>query len=150
MRRIRRRTRAVPSSSLSRSSGKMAKVQQLPTYGGDPVGAAIAINDQGQVVGISGPCAAFDPNLGLYMVDSHALLWQDGRVTDLGNLGGGGRPFGLDRRHHVSRLPLDHTLPGDFASLALGINDGGAVVGTSLSASFSPSRTFVAHLGRRA
>ena len=66
------------------------RIHELPTYPGDPNGAAFSINDSGQAVGISGPCSAFNPNLGLYLVDSHALLWQDGTVTDLGNLGGDG------------------------------------------------------------
>ena len=111
---------------------------------------------------MSSPCAAFNPNLGLYLVDSHAWLWQDGRVTDLGNLGGDGQFGGnhacaINNRGQVvghSDLTGDTTfhaylwtreagmrdlgtLPGDFASLAIGINDRGEVVGASLAANFS-------------
>ena len=111
---------------------------------------------------MSGPCAPFDPNLELYLVDSHALLWQDGKVTDLGNLGGDGRFGGnhacaINNQGHVvghSDLTGDTTfhaylwtrqtgmrdlgtLPGDFASLAIGISDRGEVVGGSLDANFN-------------
>jgi probable HAF family extracellular repeat protein len=138
------------------------KIQPLPTYPGDPDGAALGINDNGQVVGVSGPCAVFNPNLGLYLVDSHALLWQDGTVTDLGNLGGdggfgGNHACAINNQGQVvghSDLTGDttfhaylwaketgmkdlETLLGDFASLALGINDRGEVVGASLDANFS-------------
>ena len=54
------------------------QVHELRTFPGDPVGMAFAINYWGQAAGYSGNCTtAF-----------HALLWQDGMVTDLGNLGG--------------------------------------------------------------
>jgi probable HAF family extracellular repeat protein len=137
-------------------------IHELPTYPGDPDGAALGINDNGQVVGVSGPCAAFNPNLGLYLLDSHALLWQDGKVTDLGNLGGDGRFGGnhacaINNQGHVvghSDLTGDTTfhaylwtretgmrdlgtLPGDFASLAIGISDRGEVVGGSLDVNFN-------------
>jgi probable HAF family extracellular repeat protein len=142
---------------------EQGKIRQLPTFVGDAVGGALAINEVGQSVGISGPCAAFDPNLGLYMIDVHALLWQNGVVTDLGNLGGDGL-FGGNHACAINNLGqvVGHsdltddatfhgylwtqatgmmdlgTLAGDFASLALGINDGGVVVGMSLAADFSP------------
>jgi len=147
------------------------KIQELPTVSGDPNGAALAINDNGQVVGISGPCAAFDPNIGVNLVDIHAWIWQDGTVTDLGNLGGDGKGGGnhacaINNKGQVvghSDLAGDATfhaylwnratgmqdlgtLPGDAASLAIGINDGGDVVGASLDASFNP-RAFVRQNG---
>jgi len=56
-------------------------VQELPTFAGDPDGEALAINDIGQAVGDSGACTMFQ---------RHALLWQNGSATDLGNLGGTG------------------------------------------------------------
>jgi probable HAF family extracellular repeat protein len=138
------------------------RIQELSTFG-DPVGVAAAINDRGQVVGASGTCGPFNVNSGLYLVENHALLWDHGAVTDLGNLGGTG---GLAGNHACainnlgqvvghSELPnnttfhgflwtselgmrdLD-TLPNDAASLALGINDRGEVVGASLDANFNP------------
>lgn len=56
---------------------------ELPPYGHDTSGAATAINDRGQVVGISGDC---DQSVGRKTA-RHAVLWDKGTVTDLGNLG---------------------------------------------------------------
>ena len=143
------------------------RIQQLPLPAGDVVGGALAINSRGQAVGISGACTPFNPNLGLYMKDAHAVMWQNGVVTDLGNLGGDG---GFGGNHacaiNTSGQVVGHsdlagdtafhayiwakgtgmkdigTLPGDFASLALGINDGAVVVGASLDPNFN-SRAFI-------
>jgi len=140
------------------------KIRKLPTHTGDSYGVAAQINDHGQVVGASGACAAFNPNSGLYLVENHALLWEnDGSVHDLGNLGGTGGIAGnhacaLNNRGQVvghSELTNNTTfhgflwtretgmqdlgtLPGDYASLGLGINDRGDVVGASLDTSFNP------------
>jgi probable HAF family extracellular repeat protein len=98
----------------------------------------------------------------VYLVENHALLWENGVATDLGNLGGTGGIAGnhacaINNRGQVvghSELTNDTTfhgflwtkaagmrdlgtLPGDYASLALGINDGGEVVGASLDANFN-------------
>jgi probable HAF family extracellular repeat protein len=114
-------------------------------------------------VGASGTCAAFNPNSGVYLAENHALLWENGAVTDLGNLGGTGGIAGNhacainNRGQVVGHSELTNnttfhgfvwtkasgmqdlgTLPGDYASLALGINDGGEVVGASLDANFNP------------
>src|ERR1035438_10055639 len=63
-------------------------IHKLPTLGGDPNGVAFMINDNGQAVGASGNCATFNP-IDLYnLVPVHALLWEKGKATDLGNLGG--------------------------------------------------------------
>ena len=59
------------------------KLQQLPTLAGDPDGAAVAINERNQIVGISGPCGD-DDGLGA----RHAVLWENGTVINLGNFGG--------------------------------------------------------------
>jgi len=60
------------------------KVRQLPAFPGDPDAAATAINDAGQVVGISGLCSVA---IGGYSA-IHAVLWEDGHPIDLHNLGG--------------------------------------------------------------
>jgi probable HAF family extracellular repeat protein len=142
---------------------KNGAIQELPTHPGDTDGVAAFINDKGQAVGASGTCASFNPNSGLYLVEDHALLWENGRVTDLGNLGGSGGIAGnhacaINNRGQVvghSELADDTTfhgflwtgetgmrdlgtLPGDSASLGLGIDDGGEVVGASLDANFNP------------
>jgi probable HAF family extracellular repeat protein len=143
------------------------KAQQLALPAGDTVGAALAINAEGQAVGISGTCLPFNQNLGLYMRDTHAVTWQNGAVTDLGNLGGDGG-FGGNHACAINNYGqvVGHsdlagdtafhayiwskatgmkdigTLAGDFASLGLGINDGGVVVGASFDPNFN-SRAFL-------
>jgi probable HAF family extracellular repeat protein len=139
-------------------------IHKLPTFGGDPDGVAQQINDKGEVVGGSGTCAAFNTNLFFNLVPVHALLWEKGKATDLGNLGGktgqagGNIALDINIRGQVvgnSDLPGDTTfhaflwtrrtgmqdlgtLSGDVASLSISINDGGSVVGASLDANFNP------------
>jgi hypothetical protein len=89
----------------------------LPVFPGDSDGFAYSINDLGQVVGASGPCTAFNANLGVYMAPKHAMLWEGGAAINLGNLGGDGLghqqqrpgcgPFRSDGRHDVSHLSVD-------------------------------------------
>jgi len=55
----------------------------LPLLSGDSSGAATAINDRGQIVGISGSC---DQAVGRYTA-KHAVVWNNGIPTDIGNLG---------------------------------------------------------------
>jgi probable HAF family extracellular repeat protein len=62
----------------------LTEMRQLRPYPGDPDSAATAINDLGQVVGISGICenAVGDQSA------THAVLWENnGEVVNLGNLG---------------------------------------------------------------
>jgi len=129
--------------------------EALPLFSGDSSGAATAINNRGQIVGISGVC---DQAVGRRTA-MHALLWDKGTVTDLGNLGaklwitpmalnqsgdivGFGatsetdlngdflRAFIWTRRDGMKRIDplpgLDHVL-----SQATGINESGQVVGSS-------------------
>jgi probable HAF family extracellular repeat protein len=60
------------------------RIRELPLLPGDSSGAATAINDRGQIVGISGIC---DQAVGRFTA-IHAVLWDDGEVIDIGNLGG--------------------------------------------------------------
>jgi len=123
------------------------KVHELPTLAGDTAGAAIVINDLGQIAGISGTCT----NRAL-----HAVFWQNGTVIDMGNLGGTGNnsPNDINNRGQVvgySNLSGDETahaflwgkrsgmkdlgtLAGDFSSSGDGINNLGQVVGGSCDA----------------
>ncbi len=152
-----------PVSQFKPVTWKNGRIHELPTFPGDPAGVAAWINDEGQAAGASGTCGSFNPNSGLYLVENHALLWEkDGSVHDLGNLGGTGGIAGnhacsLNNRGQVvghSELPNDTTfhgflwtrktgmqdlgtLDGDYASLALGINDSGEVVGASLDSNFN-------------
>lgn len=58
-------------------------IQELPLISGDTSGAATAINNRGQIVGISGIC---DQAVGRHTA-KHAVLWDKGEVIDIGNLG---------------------------------------------------------------
>ena len=138
-------------------------IHKLPTFGGDPDGVAQEINDNGEVVGGSGTCATFNANFLYNLVPVHALLWEKGKATDLGNLGGqtgqagGNIAYDVNNQGQVvgnSDLPGDTTfhaflwtkrtgmqdlgtLSGDVASLSISINDAGSVVGASLDANFN-------------
>jgi len=59
-------------------------LRQLPLFPGDDSSAATAINDSGQIVGISGTC---DQAIGRKTA-LHAVLWDQGTVQALGDLGG--------------------------------------------------------------
>jgi probable HAF family extracellular repeat protein len=54
-------------------------IHDLPLIPGDSSGAATAINDNGQIVGISGIC---DQAVGRHTA-KHAVLWENGAVTDI-------------------------------------------------------------------
>jgi probable HAF family extracellular repeat protein len=132
------------------------RVRVLPPLPGDTAGAATALNDRGQVVGISGYC---DQAVGRFSA-IHAVLWQHGRPISIGTLGGvawntpmainergevvgfsnvsaaaGGnfdaQAFLWTRRGGIRKIGV---LSGDSTSQALGINDRGEVVGTSCNA----------------
>lgn len=135
------------------------RMHELPPLPGDTSGAATAINDRGQVVGISGTC---DQAVGRRTA-AHAVLWEKGKVIDIGNLGGDwwNTPYAINQRGDVvgfASLPGDDpdnpelraflwtrrggirnlgTLPGDVSSEAHGINDRGQVVGVSCDAAGS-------------
>lgn len=142
------------------------QITQLPTFHGDPTAAATAINDRGQIVGVSGICGS---SVGALSA-KHAVMWQNGEVIDLGSLGGAGwnTPMAINDAGAVvgfSDLPGDdnaqapnfqaflwtaahgmknlRTLPGDVFSEALGINAQGQIVGLSASAGFASSRAVV-------
>lgn len=135
------------------------RVAELPPLSGDTSGAATALNDSGQIVGISGTC---DQAVGRFTA-AHAVLWEDGRVRDLGNLGGNAwnTPMAINQRGEIvgfAGQPGDDpdnpqlraflwtrrggiqnlgTLPGDVYSEAHGINEQGEVVGVSCDAAGS-------------
>jgi probable HAF family extracellular repeat protein len=147
------------------------EVEELPMVKGDLNGMAFAINENAQVAGASGGCSSFNPNLLASLQPLHALLWETGKVIDLGNLGGtgnGGGIFALNLNNTgqvigSSDLPGDKvfhaflwskltgmedigTLEGDVNSAAVGINDSEVVTGVSLDADFNP-RAFIRRAG---
>jgi probable HAF family extracellular repeat protein len=135
------------------------QMQELHPILDDSSSAATAINNKGQVVGISGRC---DRAFGRFSA-FHAVLWENGAPTDLGNFGGvaWNTPTAINSHGQVagfSDFPGDQagglnshaflwskqngledlkTLPGDAISLAFGINDRGQVVGQSIGANGS-------------
>jgi probable HAF family extracellular repeat protein len=137
---------------------KLGQVTELSPLHPDPDSAATAINDKGQIVGISGLCS----NAVGGASAQHAVLWENGMVIDIGNFDGGmawntptainnrgqvvgfanlpGTPGGAlnpvaflwDKEHSIQELaPIGE----DTNSWAWGINGQGQVVGQSFGAS---------------
>src|SRR5437773_8018677 len=132
-------------------------IQDLPLIPGDSSGAATAINDIGQIVGISGIC---DQAVGRHTA-KHAVLWENGTVTDIypnppapwwntptainqrGDVVGfAGDPafvegdvlhaFMWTKEDGIRQLkPLPHRTPKHVDSEAYGINEARQVVGVS-------------------
>ena len=146
------------------------RIRELPTVSGDPDGAATAINDTGDIVGISGTC---DQAVGRFSA-KHAVLWQNFRAIDIGSFGGisWNTPQAINNRGVVVgflNLPGDTQgqfqpvgfiwtktdglrkilpLPGDTNSVANGINDLGQVVGQSFNAKTGAARAFIWENGK--
>jgi probable HAF family extracellular repeat protein len=136
-------------------------IQELLPLGDDSSSAATAINEGGQVVGISGAC---DRARGRFSA-AHAVVWESGSNTPtrLPDLGGVAWNTPTTINHHgdiagFSDPPGDQnggliahavlwprtggivdlkTLDGDAISLAFGINDKLQVVGQSIGAAGS-------------
>src|SRR5213082_474746 len=140
--------------------GSPDQIHELPLIPGDTSGAATAINDNGQIVGISGIC---DQAVGRRTA-KHAVLWENGTVTDIypnppapwwntptainqrGDLVGfAGDPafvegdvlhaFIWTREDGIRQLkPLPNRTPKHVDSEAYGINEARQVVGVSCDA----------------
>ena len=148
------------------SNGKI-KVRALRPFGDNSASAATAINDAGQVVGISGDC---DQSVGRFSA-RHAVLWEkDGKPTELPNLGGAAwhTPMDINAQGDVVGFsnpsgPGDpgvfiarafywtygaakavdlEALAGDLFSEAFALNNHGQVVGVSFGGS-NGSRAFL-------
>jgi probable HAF family extracellular repeat protein len=144
-------------------------IHDLPLIPGDTSGAATAINDNGQIVGISGIC---DQAVGRHTA-KHAVLWENGRVRDIypnppapwwntptainqrGDVVGfAGDPafvegdivhaFMWTREDGIRHLkPLPRRTPPHVDSEAYGINEARQVVGVSCDANFVDCRAVV-------
>jgi probable HAF family extracellular repeat protein len=149
--------------------GPPDQIQNLPLIQGDSSGAATAINDHGQIVGISGIC---DQAVGRHTA-KHAVLWQNGTVTDIypnppapwwntptainqrGDVVGfAGDPafvegdivhaFMWTREDGIRNLkPLPHRTPQHVDSEAYGINEARQVVGVSCDADQTDCRAVI-------
>ena len=140
------------------------QIHEFPLYAGDTSGSATAINDAGQAVGISGIC---DQAIGRYTA-AHAVLWQNGTVTNLGNLGADywNTPTAINQRGDVvgfAGVPGDvdgnilrafiwtkengikplGSLPGHPHTEAYGINESRQVVGLACDPDFADCRAFI-------
>jgi probable HAF family extracellular repeat protein len=129
------------------------QITQLPLVQGDTTGSVQGINDQGSVVGATGPCAPFN-DLRLGWV--HATLWQNGQVIVLPTLGGTSWNIAFDINEYGEMAGQGELtngaihalfwktaksvkdlgfLPGDNESSAVTINNEGQIVGESNSES---------------
>lgn len=129
---------------------KKNHIKELPPIVGDTSGAGVGINDNGDVVGESGPCGLGQDSLSAYL---HAVLWRRGKPIALPTLGGtnsnigfsineGGEAAGYSALTgnatvhaafwKTSRSVADlGTLPGDAQSYGVSINNAGQIVGAS-------------------
>lgn len=87
--------------------------QQLAPYGSDADGAATAINNKGQAIGISGDCANAIGGASA----KHMVLWYGDTVTSLPTLGGQywNTPMDINENGSITGFS---DLPGDSASSA--------------------------------
>jgi probable HAF family extracellular repeat protein len=128
------------------------EMRELPPLPGDSTSAATAINDRGQVVGISGACGVAVGDVSA----AHAVIWDNGVPTRIDDFGGHtwNTPNAINNDGVVvgSSLPADKEgtrffrafvwtkeggtrmldqIEGDVRSSASAINDAGQIVGFS-------------------
>ena len=128
------------------------QMRELPPLPGDSTSAATAINDKGQVVGISGACGIAVGDVSA----AHAVIWENGVPTRIPDFGGHAwnTPTAINNDGVVVGFSLpaaaDGTrfyrafvwtresgtkmldqIPGDVRSAAFGINEDGTIVGLS-------------------
>jgi probable HAF family extracellular repeat protein len=150
----------------------LGEMAQLSPLAPDPDSAATAINDKGQIVGISGLCS----NAVGGTSAQHAVLWEDKNAPpiNLGNFDGGlawntptalnnrgqvvgfgnqqGSPansfnpigFFWEKEHGIQPIP---PIGDDKQSWAWGINERGQVVGQSFNLNTGAARAFLYERG---
>src|SRR5215813_4604470 len=136
-------------AALWEPNGELRELSPLP---GDSTSAATAINDNGQVVGISGACGVAVGDVSA----AHAVIWENGVPTRIPDFGGHAwnTPTAINNDGVVVGFSLpaaaDGTrfyrafvwtkergtrmldqIPGDVRSAAFGINSDGTIVGLS-------------------
>ncbi len=151
----------------------LGEMTQLSPFGSDPDSAATAINDKGQIVGISGLCA----NAAGATSAEHAVLWENKYATpiDLGNFDGGlawntptainnrgqvvgfgnqqgssasaFNPIGFFWNEHHKIVAID-PIGDDTNSWAWGINERGQAVGQSFNQNTGAARAFLYEDGK--
>jgi probable HAF family extracellular repeat protein len=146
---------------------KTATITALQVYPGDSDGTADALNDKGQMAGISGECSNAVGGASAI----HAVFWQDQNSTpiDMGNLGGQAwnTPNGMNSKGEVvgfgnpsgdKNAPFNPiafywsqstgmvnlgTLDPFPNSIAYAINNKGLIVGQGLNLSTGASHAFI-------
>jgi probable HAF family extracellular repeat protein len=133
------------------------EIHTLAPLPGDISAWAIGINVSEQIIGDSGDCVSpnFNGPGGTFL--QHGAIWQHGRATNIGTLGGSfANTRNINSKGQVvghSSLPGDTTVhtfvwqkgvmrdlgvvPGDFLSVGYGLNDSGQVVGGSCDQNFN-------------
>ncbi len=136
---------------------KQNQIRELPPLPGDSVSSATALNDRGQVVGISGSCSIAVGGLSA----KRNVFWKNGQPTDIGDFGGiaWNTPMAINQRGDIvgfanrsvedgtafnpraflklqgQKIKNLGTITGEGNSQALSINEWRQVVGQSCDAS---------------
>ncbi len=99
------------------------QIRDMPLIPGDSSGTVNAINDRGQAVGISGIC---DQAVGRFSA-KHAVLWENGTVRDIGNIGGAwwNTPTAINQRGDIVGFLGDPDDPDGFLQAFLWTSSGG-------------------------
>jgi probable HAF family extracellular repeat protein len=95
---------------------KDSPIIDLGTLPGGTESLGIYVNDSGQVIGFSTVGSSFDP-LGFIGLPTHTFLWENGKMTDIGTLGG------ADAFPGSSCSGQPHNLIVGFSSISDAVND---------------------------